>query len=110
MVVTLQISNFICCQLIDPCFQAIYFIVLPQAVRKTKATQRAKERQSDNVKSMLKRGPVFQSKSSEENDSSCFRFLQNFEMLGVLEVYDSYNGKKDRLFSKEPLFPYDCVS
>ena len=68
------------------------------------------KKQSDNVTSMLQRGPVFQSKSSEENDSSCFHFLQNFEMLGVLEVYDSYNGKKDRLFSKEPLFPCDRVS
>ena len=28
-------------------------------------------------------------------------------MLGVLEVYDSYSGKKDRLFSKDPLFPCD---
>ena len=67
------------------------------------------KKQSNNVGSMLQR--VFQSKSSEENDSSCFRFLQNFEMLRVLKVYDSYDRKKDRLFSKEPnLFPCDCVS
>ena len=76
MVVTLQISIFICCQLIDPCFQAIYFIVLPHAVcgfieKKNKSI--SKSQRSNRIQ----RGPVFNSKARRKNDTSCFRFLLN---------------------------------
>ena len=45
--------------------------------KKTKNKNQLKEpkKQSDNVTSMLQRGPCFDSKARRKNDTSCFRFL-----------------------------------
>ena len=70
IVVTLQISIFICCQLIDPCFQAIYFIVLPHAVcgligKNQKRLKEPKRTTRQDDRHATKRSS-FQFRSSEE--------------------------------------------